>query len=549
MANQITDNRLLVDDAGNAANYAAAGGGGSAADDTDIKIEGTQSIGEQISSSRRFIMFDAGATQDWSSNVFYIWINCGIVGLLDLKVNGGFTIRFAGPTVTNFFEFYVGGSDSWPVAIEGGWVQFVVDIEATPSNTGGTPPATNLIQHVGYSAVTASVMTKASDNTWIDEIRRLPDGDPGIIVEGSNAGATPWNSSDIVTELTTAVGTFVNGPGGSYMLNTPIQFGINDTTTHEFLDTNVTWLWQYNEFAPSDLYKLSALGNSGGTTNVTLGVKTGTGDDATGAQGATITGDAVSTNSVRWDMDFNDPDLDLVAFYGCLLPFGGAFLLDDPSVSFISTLMVDCTSAAVSNAEILRCSIIDANSLDSVAFMSTDDLTDIVFCSFEFSDGHAVEILSGGPSVQASKGNLYTSYLGTPGSNLVAGASGSTDAAISNNAGAARTINISDSGDTPSVRNELGTPSTTVSNPVTYTLTGLVAGTEVRIFRYSDGVQLAGVETSGTSFPYAYDYLADTDSYVIVQKFDYVWQKFNVTFGNANVSQAVIQRPDINAVA
>ena len=385
----------------------ASGGGGSATLDTDVFIQGSGSIAEQVTSTRRFILYNAGSTQNWSNNVFYVWINCGIVGLLDTKANGGFTIRFTGSNTNDFIEFYVGGSDDWPIAVEGGWVQFVVDIEATPSNTGGTAPATNAIQHVGFSAVTAGTMTKSADNTWIDEIRRLPDGTPGIIVEGRNGGSTDWDFDDIVTQLGSGTGTLKNGPAGSFILNTPIQCGINDTTIHRFSDTNKIVLWDDQEFAPTDLYVLSALGNSSGTTNVRFGVKTGTGDDATGAQGVTF---AAASTGVRWDMDFDDPDLDSTDMYGCSFIHGGGFQLDDAAVEIISSQYIDCTSATVSNSLQLRNKIIDANTADGVGFMITDDAADIRFCEFEFSEGHAIEATTPLDATQESRGNLFAGY-------------------------------------------------------------------------------------------------------------------------------------------
>jgi len=226
MADTITDGRTAVDNADSVTPWDDLAGSSSGTLDTDIKIQGTGSIGEIITSTIAGLLFDAGSAQDWSNNVFYIWINCGIVGLLDLIANGGFTIRFCGATVTDWFEFNVGGSDSWPTSIEGGWTQFVVDIEGTPDTTNGTPPATTAIRYVGFSAITASVMTKHVDNTWIDEIRRLPDGSPGILVQGRNGGATAWTFADIVTQLTNAVGTFVNGPGGSFICRTSIRWGV-----------------------------------------------------------------------------------------------------------------------------------------------------------------------------------------------------------------------------------------------------------------------------------------------------------------------------------
>ncbi|MHA2069547.1 MAG: hypothetical protein ACXABY_34725, partial [Candidatus Thorarchaeota archaeon] len=389
MANQITDNRTSVAVAQTSTpaseTWEASGGGGSITEDTEIFIEGTTSVAEQISTSRRVMLFDAGSTQNWANNVFYIWVNCGIVGLLDIKANGGMTVRFTGPTSTDFFEFYVGGSDSWPTAIEGGWVMFVVDIEGTASNTGGTPPATSAIQKVGISAITSSVMTRAADNTWVDAIWRLPDGNPAAIVEGRNAGTTDWDFDDILTQLGVSSGIIKAGPAGTFVLNGPIQFGINDTTTHGFTDTNKVILWDEQEWAPDDLYQLSALGNSGGTTNVTFGVKSGTGDTATGAQGVFFTG---AVTGPIWDMDFDDPDLDSIGFYGCTLQNGGNFQLDDAAVEVISSSYLDCDKAVVSNSLQLKNKIIGADTADGVAFMETDDLSDIKFCEFFFSDGH-----------------------------------------------------------------------------------------------------------------------------------------------------------------
>ena len=288
MADTITDGRTNVDVADNAGAYVDEAGTGAGTADTEIKIEGNASVGAILDDNEGGILFDAGSEQDWSNNVFYIWINCAIVGILATKASQGFKIRFANSTIGNFREYDVAGSDAWPTSIEGGWTQFVVDIEATPSRTGGTPPVTTAIQFVGWVGITDGTMPKHVDNTFIDQITRLPDGSPGIIVQGRNGGSTAWTFADIASELTTAVGTFVDGPGGSFICRTSIRFGANDSVTHLFEDTNQIILFDDQEFAPSDLYELSALGNSGGTTTVTLGVKTGTGDDATGALGCII---------------------------------------------------------------------------------------------------------------------------------------------------------------------------------------------------------------------------------------------------------------------
>lgn len=469
--------------------WEASGGGGSIIEDTDIFIEGTTSVTEQISSSRRVMLFDNGSTQDLSNGHIYIWVNCGIVGILDTKANGGMTVRLTGPTSTNFVEWYVGGSDSWPTSIQGGWTMFVVDTASTPSNTGGTAPALAAIQKIGISAISDGTMTKSADNTWVDAAWFLGDGTPGIIVEGRNAGTTDWDFADINTQIGTSAGSFIPGPGGSWVCNTPIQYGINDTSTHGFTDTNQTILWADQEFAAADLYGLSALGNAGGTTNVTLGIKTGTGDDATGAQGCAI---QAAATGVRWEMDFNDANLDAIGFYGCNFQHGGDFLLDDVAVSCISTQYLDCDSALVTGSEQLKCSVINANTADGAAFMTTDDLGDIVRCSFEFSDGHGIELTTPRVAAQTSKGNTFTGYATQVGT--------ANDRMVYNNSGGLVDLSITDGGTFTTYRDG-ASASTTVTQDVTVTLTGLKDDTEIRVFDTGTTTEIAGIEDATAGSP------------------------------------------------
>lgn len=300
MADTITDNRTNVTTAESATNFTDLSGSASGTLDSEIFIQGSNSMGESTTSTRTGLLYNFGAT-DVSNNTFYVWINCGIVGLLDTKANGGMAIRFAGATATDFFEVYVGGSDDYPSAVNGGWVQFVVDIEEAHTNsdaTGGTKPATNQVQRVGYSAITGGTMPRMVDNTWMDQIARLPDATPGIIVQGRSGGTTDWTSADIFTQLGIGVGTFVPTTGGAYKVNTPIRFGANDTVTHGFADSQALWLWDDQEFVPDGFYNLSALGNSGGTTNVDFNVMT----------------IRSNTTGAAWDFDFSDANLDAVTF-------------------------------------------------------------------------------------------------------------------------------------------------------------------------------------------------------------------------------------------
>jgi hypothetical protein len=122
----------------------------------------------------------------------------------------------------------------------------------------------------------------------------------------------------------------------------------------------------------------------------------------------------------------------------------------------------------------------------------------------------------------------------------------SSKAALVNDTGGAMTVTVGGGGSTPYVRN-IGLSTTAIVTGVTFTVEDLVAGSEVRIFRVSDDVELTGVESSGTTFAYVYTYVSDTPVRIVIQKFDQLWKQINVTLGNADASQKAGQQPDFSA--
>ena len=501
MANQATDNRTNISTGESATNWEDISGTAHTVD-TEISYDTyTGSIGLYATTTRDGIFYNNTTTGLFTSGDHaYLLVNCGIVSLLDTKVNGGMTVRVTGATATDWAEFELFGSDEWPSAFDGGWIQIVVDIDellANPTNTNGTPPTVGNIQRFGVTFITATVMPRMADNCWAGGFKRLPANTPAIIVEGRNGGTVDWDLTSVAAVAQVQLSAVLKpGPGGSFTCRGPVQIGINDTTTHAFNETNKTLLWDTQEVMLDGFYSLSALGNSGGTTNVTFGIKTGTGNDATGAQGGVI---QAEDGSARWNMDFDDPNVDGVNFYGATMIHGGTFQLDDPAVDIASVSMVDCDKAHLSNANVVRLSVVAPNTADGVAFCDTDDLGDIANSTFEFSDGHGIEVLSGGPASQSNVGNIFLgSYGGTPGDNLVA-SSGSNDAMIYNNSGAAKTFNRSGGGTQPSFRNGASATSDDEA-AITLTFTPLITNSEVRLYLTGTSTEVDGVENSGTSF-------------------------------------------------
>lgn len=320
--------------------------------DTEIFVETTGSIGNYCTTTRDGTFYEFSADTDLSNNHIYIWVNCGIVGLLETKENQGLTFRARGPTTSNYKEWDLAGSNNWPTTVEGGWAMFVIDLESTVSRNGGTPPATSAIRSIGITYITATTMPRMADNIWVDEIRRLPDGSAGITVEGRNTTVSPirdWNWSDLPVQLGAANGTAKVGPAGAVVLNTPVEFFADDASTHAFASTNETVLWENQEFAASDLYSITVLGASTGTANWSMGAKTGTGVNASGAQGGAI---IAESTGVRWDFDADIANIDSCNLYGVTCQHGGDFQLDTATNEVVSSLFVDTTTVEASNSNL-----------------------------------------------------------------------------------------------------------------------------------------------------------------------------------------------------
>lgn len=154
-------------------------------------------------------------------------------------------------------------------------------------------------------------------------------------------------------------------------------------------------------------------------------------------------------------------------------------------LSFVNCALVTQNSASIS-ASVVRNSKILSNLLSAIS--------NCTFTSGGAGTGHAIEISA--PGTYTFSGNTFAGY----------GADNSTDAAIYNNSGGAVTINITNSGNTPTVRN--GTAATTtVSSAISLTLTGLQTGSDIVILEAGTGVIRLQVD-SHPGNTYVYNFTA-----------------------------------------
>jgi hypothetical protein len=176
------------------------------------------------------------------------------------------------------------------------------------------------------------------------------------------------------------------------------------------------------------------------------------------------------------------------------------------------------------------------------AAIYTEDLTDIDNCTFNGADEGNNAIHMGASGTYTFVGNTFTGY----------GASGSPSAAIYHDSGGHLTINVQN-GDTPTVY-DVGTSSSEVNNPVILTLSGIVSGSEVRLYSAGTTTELDGIEdtvtpddddATKTKFEYSYTYAASTRIDIVVHHIDYVYYRLeNYLLAATSTSLPIAQVSD-----
>jgi hypothetical protein len=176
-------------------------------------------------------------------------------------------------------------------------------------------------------------------------------------------------------------------------------------------------------------------------------------------------------------------------------------------MTFVSFQSVDTSGCSLLNCSFAKAPTISASiTFDSTTLptssylITTGSLSIFSNCTFVGSgtSGHGIRITT--PGTYTFSNIQWTGYGGTTGDNLTQN-SGSTSAFILNESGGTVTISLTNGSDTPSIRN-VGTGSITyASQSKTFTISNVVYNSELRLFKKSDGTELAGVENIGVTSP------------------------------------------------
>ena len=179
--------------------------------------------------------------------------------------------------------------------------------------------------------------------------------------------------------------------------------------------------------------------------------------------------------------------------------------------------------------------------------VSATDLDNIQYCQFiqaNRNGGHGLEC-----SVSGSYdfyGNTFTGF----------GASGTPSAAFYNNSGGDITLNILANGDSPTVYNAPDGSHTIINLAVTYTITGIVSGSEVQIVTQTGEIPLyhlentteddgTGFGTTKATYTYSYsDFGQDVPIYFYIHNIYYRWFKQSDVLTNTSKVVPITQSID-----
>jgi hypothetical protein len=494
-------------------------------------------------SKLQFLSFDDGGTTsfDFTSGganegqLIWVWGNALLAptstGTITSTARGGFGIVITdNANIANSWAtwtFY--GGENYP----GGFQKMVIDPTTRPTQSGGTFGATSLssIRGIGIFFVADSNAKGGADAAIIDAI----DVGSGLRIYGS--GTPDAGFKDLIDQ---DEGTANNQYGVIKSLNASsdiVQYqgvleigsGVNATTVFDDINRVVDFnnpqyiatdgTVRFANSIPTDFQKISIVGNSTSGTTVKLGEKVGAGDTARGRNGLTILGN----NDYNIEFNFADANTDETLIYGTTIRnFRGGLNWNLPTSGheFIGSVFDSCSQLDASSGVIIRNStFLNSTGLEgAVVWNSGFNIKNSSFVS------NTNSVVSGAAIEHPFSGTfIYDNLIFSDNDfdiNFSLATSGDLLIQATNNANPAtfKTANANSQVD--------------IENTVVLTLTDIVLGSEVQIFKSDPTgtfpITLAGTESEDDgTFEYAYNFTGDFDVDIVVFKVEYNYFRTN----------------------
>ena len=513
----VTAQNIRVFDAQSTVGITSIGGGSGAAIETDFKYNDVNCIARKGTTGERGFQYDAPSPQDLSGGVYstmMLKLICTTPNLLDLKNTQAFSWR-SGSAAGAYYQHDIHGSDTYPITRS--WVLPAIDpnVASHRSSTVGSPALTAVDY---YALIYDQSGTSKSPNQGFAAI----DIGAGLTISGGDgvsADATWQDLIDFDWGTETNRFGYVQESDGSIIVTGKIVRGGAAT---EWTDGDKNIAFADGLFAAGfsgiedDLTSASTVIIESGTQFNGLGTEAGEDTrpihEVTGSNGSAEYSACGFKNFSKFDLN------SAVSFVA-----NGTF----KKSGVINQLGATITDQIIS----------ESTATSAIVVTSIANMAAVTKTSFVDNAGHSIE---------------YTGEAGTVALSGIefsgGGADGTTTADFYNNSGEAITLSIVGGGNSPTVRNGAGS-STTISNPLSYTITSLNQFADVTISDITDPAnpvelfnEVAGADGIVT-YPFAGS-LSGTPIGVYARNTLIRNEEFDDVLPAANVSFPISQKTD-----
>lgn len=216
---------------------------------------------------------------------------------------------------------------------------------------------------------------------------------------------------------------------------------------------------------------------------------------------------------------------------GCTFLNGGTGQLQN-GIVYDGCNLSNCDKVTITDGEMINCSVSSPSNGTCCSITTASDITGTSFTT-DTSTDYAIEIGAAGTYdlTNVTFGSTFTDYI-----NVTA---------------TTGTVTLNVSGGTSFTSAEVNTAgaSIVVVSGASVTVSGLVAGTEVRAYLGTDpatATEIDGVESSGTSFTFTQS-SAGSDGYIVIHSFNEKPKRIDVTYASTN--QTIPAGQEVDRVA
>ena len=308
------------------------------------------------------------------------------------------------------------------------------------------------------------------------------------------------------------------------------QLTIGSTTAGDvtyFKDINQILVFKSIKGNPTGFYEIKGQGNATATTKIFLGTKSGT---------AGISGCVIKAGTEKFKLTVSDTNITEFGFYSCT--FTNADTITGQAYSalkeFLSSTFSACAEMLPDTGIVKECYFISSAAKAIKISSASHNVKNCNFIDCQTAIHHNV----GGP-VGTPLEYDYDKLIFTGGTYHI------ENSAVTPNF----YINIDrlngSNPDAAKINNSNGGSTTILAISVQLTLTGLIAGSDVRIMNAGTTTVLAETDNSGTTFVYSYNYGVYPNVDIVVLHLDYEYFRMeSFTPASTNASMPIPLRKD-----